>query len=261
MLEQGGQSGREIRGVCAMSMRRPVHCRPAAYEFLAAHMPVIESTDGLLGCAVAISMHQLERVDFPQLEADIEGLARLVRDRVKSRNPNAVVAHLHELLFDEMEFAGNVEDYYNPGNSYLPRIMETHRGIPISLALLYKCVGERAGLRVYGIGSPGHFLAGVDMKEALASDEHPTSARSLMLVDPFLGGVALSFDEAIDRIAQMMGGVQIEEEEAEDMLPVSTHREWIMRMIQNLINVFGSTGRHNDLAAMLEMRSLVELGV
>ena len=31
--------------------------------------------------------------------------------------------------------------------------------------------------------------------------------------------------------------------------PVATHRDWIMRVIQNLINVFGSTSRHNDLAA------------
>jgi len=245
-----------------MTMRRPVHCRPRAYEFLAAHMPVIETTEGLLGCATAVSMHQIDRVDFSQIEADIEGIARLVRDRVHSRHPEAIVAHLHQVFFDEQGFAGNVEDYYSPTNSYLPRILETHRGLPISLSLLYKCVAERAGLRVYGIGSPGHFLAGVDMREKPAGpDEAPPDTRSLMLVDPFLGGVALSFEEAIDRIAQIMGGAKIEDEEAVDLLPVSSHREWIMRIIQNLINVFGSTGRHTDLAAMLEMRSLVELGV
>lgn len=242
-----------------MTMRRPIHCRPRAYEFLAAHLPVIETTEGLLGCATAISMHQIDRVDFPQIEADIEGIARLVRDRVKSKNPEAIVAHLHQVFFEEQGFAGNIEDYYSPANSYLPRILETHRGLPISLCLLYKCVAERAGLRVYGIGSPGHFLAGVDLRES--PGDELDSVHSLMLVDPFLSGVALSFEEAAERIAQMMGGESVSEEEAEALLPIATHRDWIMRLIQNLINIFGSAGRHTDLAAMLEMRSLVELGV
>ena len=64
---------------------------------------------------------------------------------------HAVLAHLHEVLFDEEGFAGNVDDYYNVANSYLPVVLETRRGIPISLTLLYKLVAERLGLPVQGV--------------------------------------------------------------------------------------------------------------
>jgi len=62
-------------------------------------------------------------------------------------------------LGNEMQLRGNSEDYYNPENSLLPRVIETRRGIPITLALVYILVGQRAGLAIEGVNFPGHFLA------------------------------------------------------------------------------------------------------
>ena len=49
----------------------------------------------------------------------------------------------------------------DPANSYLPAVLRTKRGLPITLVLIYKCVAEGVGLVVRGINSPGHFLAAV----------------------------------------------------------------------------------------------------
>ena len=118
----------------------------------------------------------------------ITDLAETVRRRVHSTNVDAKLAHLHDVLFDVVGFSGNVEDYYNPANSYLPEVLRTHRGLPITLVLIYKCVAEQVGLVVRGINSPGHFLAAV---KSAATDREPTKRSDWMYVDPFYGGELL----------------------------------------------------------------------
>jgi regulator of sirC expression with transglutaminase-like and TPR domain len=62
------------------------------------------------------------------------------------------------LLFEELGFAGNTEDYSDPRNSYLDQVLDRRVGIPISLAVLMIEVGRRAGVAITGVGMPGHFL-------------------------------------------------------------------------------------------------------
>ena len=66
------------------------------------------------------------------------------------------------VLFEEEGFAGNLERYYNALNSYLPVVLNARRGLPIVLGLIYKAVGESAGLLVEGINAPGHFLVRIE---------------------------------------------------------------------------------------------------
>ena len=65
---------------------------------------------------------------------------------------------MNTVLFDELGFHGNHDDYYDPANSYLHQVLQRKRGIPISLSVLYMCVGARLGLKMVGVNAPGHFL-------------------------------------------------------------------------------------------------------
>ena len=67
------------------------------------------------------------------------------------------LAHLARVL-NESGFAGNREEYDTPDNSYMHRVVETRRGIPISLCCVAILVGRRLDLPVHGIAAPGHFL-------------------------------------------------------------------------------------------------------
>ena len=58
------------------------------------------------------------------------------------------------------QFGGDGAVYSSPLNSYLPAVLETRRGIPITLALIYKAVAERVGLEVDGINLPGPMVTG-----------------------------------------------------------------------------------------------------
>ncbi len=87
------------------------------------------------------------------------GPARPLDYRAPDDTAEDRVRLLAHLLGGKLGFRGNSEDYYNPDNTLLPRVMETRLGIPITLTLLYMLVGHRCGARVEGINFPGHFLA------------------------------------------------------------------------------------------------------
>lgn len=251
----------------------PRHCRPEAFDTLARQLDAIDTTRGLVRCAVAVSMHQLPDADPAGVEGQIDALAGTIGDRVQNAQPRALLAHAHAVLFDEARFAGNTEDYHHPDNSYLPRLLDTRQGLPLTLVLLYKAVLESLGLRVLGINAPGHFLAGVietaqdeaavarpaggknDSGGKYAGDGDASGGGGLLLIDPFHGGVLLTREEAFARIESIAGGSVMRHD---SLLRPATHTQWLIRLIQNLVTAFDKRGRRDDMAAMLEMRTLVE---
>ena len=225
-----------------MSPTLPMCCSPRSFKLLLRQVEVINSPDALLHGAVAIAMHQMEDVDVADVDATVQRYADVVRSRVRGRQQQAIFAHLHEFLFDEQGFGGNTDDYYNPSNSYLPAVIQTKRGLPITLSLLYKAVSERLGLRTWGVGLPGHFLVGAEM------DGAP------ILIDPFAKGRIVSRDEAHARLQEMFGE---EVEWSDELLRPASNRHWLTRILQNLLNVFGSSNHFADVAAVLEMEMLL----
>src|SRR4051812_35799301 len=180
----------------------PAYCRPAAYDAFAIEIQRLDTTTGLFRAAFAIARHEHPGADVAQAEATIAELADTVGRRVHSPNVDARLAHLHDVLFDVVGFVGNGDDYYNPANSYLPEVLRTHRGLPITLVLIYKCVAEHIGLDVRGINSPGHFLAAVKS----GNPQGTTAVQSAwMYVDPFYGGQVLYHDDVCRRIAETTG--------------------------------------------------------
>jgi regulator of sirC expression with transglutaminase-like and TPR domain len=229
----------------------PAYCHPAAFAAFQRELPHVDTTAGLFRAAFAIAMHELPEADVTKAEACVAELSDTVRRRVHSANIEAKLAHLHDVLFDIVGFSGNVEDYYNPANSYLPEVLRTHRGLPITLALIYKCVAEQVGLVVQGINSPGHFLAAVENKGPSGDSEQRTNR---MYVDPFYGGELLNQDDVCRRIISTTG---LSPTSSSQWLAPATHREWLSRMLNNLQAIFAHAGRERDLYAMQEMQELL----
>ncbi len=234
-------------------MPTPAYCRPAAYAAFARELPHVETTRGLFRAAFAIALHDRPQANLARAEATVESLADTVRRRVRSPNPQAKLAHLHDVLFDVVGLRGNVENYYDPANSYLPDVLRTRRGLPITLTLIYKCVAEGVGLVVHGINAPGHFLAAVECDDANGSSQTSDAvARNdrCMYVDPFYGGGLLDEKEVYARIAEATGRDIVR---SRDLLARATGRQWLERMLLNLQAAFATSGRERDLLAMQEL--------
>jgi regulator of sirC expression with transglutaminase-like and TPR domain len=216
----------------------PVYCRPEAYHYFLQQLPHLNRIEGLVRAAIAVSMHALDDVDPERVEQRLRALSRRVAKRSPSCTIPALQANLHAVLFEEECFCGNLERYYNALNSYLPVVLDTHRGIPIILCLIYKVVGHWAGLSVEGVNAPGHFLVRVQCQN------------SWMIVDPFFVGQMLTREEAFSRLDRVAGKTLPRHNE---ILATATHHQWLERIIGNLRQLFDAEERHDDLAAMIEL--------
>lgn len=125
-------------------------------------------------------------------------------------------------LFDEIGLRGNRDDYYDPDNSYLNRVLERRLGIPITLAVAYIEVGRRLGVPLQGIGMPGHFLV---RHQAVAD----------LFIDPFHGGILLSPAECHQRLQEVTGYAGPWQA---DFLAPAGERDVLARMLRNLKGVW-----------------------
>lgn len=221
---------------------QPMVCRPEAFRSFALHLETLQQTESLWRAAAAVSMHALDHVSLDSLDDQFSDLAERVRSGSRSGSSTARLAHLHEVLFHQDGFSGNTHNYYSSLNSYLPAVLESREGIPILLALIYKVVGERVGLRIEGLNTPGHFLVRV------------FSENRWLIIDPFFRGQALSRPEALDRIRELSGRSFTGSEES---LSPANHHQWLTRILSNLENVFAAEGRQRDLTAMSELKRLL----
>jgi regulator of sirC expression with transglutaminase-like and TPR domain len=220
----------------------PLCCDQAAFLAMRHARERLDTLDGLIDGAMAIARHDDPDVDCGAARQALYAIADDIRGSVRGSQPQALVAHLHDRLFVEHGFIGNTINYHDPANSYLPSVVEHTRGLPITLSLVYKIVGERAGLNVRGIGLPGHFCAGVELDG------------SIMIVDPFYAGRVLNVEEAQDRIRDTYGP---NVEWSDELLEPVTYRHWLTRIMQNLLHTFGAQDRMRDVAAMLELELLL----
>ncbi len=175
-------------------------------------------------------------VDFATVESDLNDLANELRKRIAAvEDPYDIVQHVNDFFLTEMGFAGNSKDYYNPDNSTLHRVLETRRGIPISLGIVYLLVGRRLNLPVYGVGAPAHFL----VKFVLEGKD--------FYVDVFNGGRIMSRKDAEDSINNM--GFSFESR----FLKTSADLEMLARSCRNMARAFSAIDDQPKANVLMEL--------
>jgi regulator of sirC expression with transglutaminase-like and TPR domain len=106
----------------------------------------------------------LVRTRYPEASPEayralLDSYAAELRPRTHpASHAEANLLAINQHLFQRLGFHGNEENYYDPENSYLNRVLDQRRGNPISLCTLYMLVAQRLAVPVAGIGLPGHFL-------------------------------------------------------------------------------------------------------
>jgi regulator of sirC expression with transglutaminase-like and TPR domain len=152
------------------------------------------------------------------------------------------VSDIHEVrkrLFDELGLRGDGEGYYDPDNSFLHRVLERRRGIPISLSVLTMEVAKRAGEPCDGVGMPGHFLV--------------RTRRDGLLLDPFDGGRVLDVAGA-ETLFRSTTGAGPEIPFGPHLLPVLGPLDILVRLLANLRSLYRASGAAADLEWVLRMR-------
>ena len=152
---------------------------------------------------------------------DISDAFNQLAEEFLGTHPNpADPATLTRFIHEVAGFRGNTDDYYDPANSYIDRVLSSKRGIPISLALVHLCLAERIGLEAWGINFPGHVLVGYQGLDQA-------------YVDPFSGRY-LSLSDCKTLFKQNLGPRQAF---SDHYLSAASPRAFLLRLVENLKQV------------------------
>jgi len=117
--------------------------------------------------------------DFLHIIDSLGQELQLMTGKVMPLRPTQIIETVNNYLFKEKEFKPNLQDYYNPQNSYLNVVLEERSGIPITLSIIYIRVGHFLNFKLYPVNFPGHFLVKHVLEEGETSE---------IIIDPFNGG-------------------------------------------------------------------------
>jgi regulator of sirC expression with transglutaminase-like and TPR domain len=188
--------------------------------------------------------------DYPDLDVSryrrqLDEIAVVAKQAV-DRKPQPAVDRaqaISDVLFSQMRFRGNVEDYYDPRNSFLGQVLERRLGIPISLSVLFLEVARRVGVIAQGVNFPGHFLVRV-------ADE-----RSWRFLDPFGGGRLLNQGDLEGLLRQSAGpGAALEP----TLLAAASKRQIMSRILINLAGIYGRLGDLPRSLLVLERLAILD---
>lgn len=205
-------------------------------EKFAEEMTHIDREIDLAKAALYLAQEETPSLDVDFYLAQLDQWAQRVEALLPTeRYPLRVIQGINQVLYDELGFRGNEEDYYDPRNSFLNEVMERRTGIPISLALVYLEVARRLDFPMVGVGMPGHFLIRPDFDEAG------------IFVDAFHQGEVLFPQDCEARLQQIFA--QSLELEPRFLEPVSK-RQFLARMLTNLKLIYI---KNQDLEKALEI--------
>ena len=189
--------------------------------------------------ALLLSRFAYPDIRFETYSTWIDHVAMQVQDALPPEADTvAIFQRLNSHLFQALGFCGNEAHFFDPDNSYLSRVIDTRRGVPVSLSALYLLLAKRLNLPAYGVAAPGHFLVG------LRAGSHSC------YLDPYHRGRLLDLNEV--RRMLLRSGYEFR---PEYVVPCSP-RDILATMLRNLIAIYDKSG-HTAQAEMLS--SLVEI--
>ena len=217
-----------------------VHVQQVAKE-LSEQFEGSEPVDLLQG-ALLIAKLEDKEIDIPAYVSAVDRMAEQIRSRLpENADDTKRQQALSKFLFAESGYHGSRFEYYHRANSFMNRVIDDREGLPITLSVLYMELGERLGLKIVGVGLPGHFVVRLE----------PTEGEE-QLIDPFHGGKLLSRADAV-QIVRDYANRDLNERDLQPSPP----RDTLTRMLNNLLN---QAQREQDREGMLRfLEGLVAL--
>lgn len=181
----------------------------------------------LFEAALSIAQGASPQLDLMAVQLEIDGFAERLHKRLPADAADLQKLRLlNHFFYGELGFGANLNNFYDPDNSYLDRVIATRRGIPISLAVIFMELAQQVGLEFSGVSFPGHFLLKL-----------PLSSGAIVL-DP-LSGASLSQIELEERLAPYLQQLpELTELPVTEFLHTAAARDILVRMLHNLKAIF-----------------------
>jgi regulator of sirC expression with transglutaminase-like and TPR domain len=209
------------------------------------HHWVQEGGISLLDGALIIASYQ-----YPDLDEDVirQQIARIRADIWIELNENLTalekVRIFNHILYDIHGFSGNTRNYQSPENSYINSVLETKKGNPLSLGLIYCVLAKDLGIPIQGVNMPEHFiLAYIDENGILSNGENV-----IFYINAFNHGSIFNRPEVF-RFLEKLG----KDPENEDLEPCS-NITFINRLTNNLLHSYSKAGLNDKVDEIRELQ-------
>jgi len=152
----------------------------------------------------------IARYQYPDLDeaAILKQIERIKHDAWLELNPNLTalekVRVLNHIIFEVHGFSGNTTNFHAPQNSYINNVLESKRGNPLSLSILYSIIAQSLDIPVYGVNLPEHFiLAYATEKTDLPVPISSKDEKVMFYINPFSKGTVFGKHEVDSFLRQL----------------------------------------------------------
>jgi regulator of sirC expression with transglutaminase-like and TPR domain len=200
----------------------------------------------LLRGAFLIARYQYPDLEMKEIEISLD---RIIKDVWLELNNNLTalekVRILNHIIYDVHGFSKNTKNFYSPQNSFINQVLETGKGNPISLSVVYSVVAQRLNLPIYGVNLPKNFILAYKDELVAGSGFDEVAEDILFYINPYNRGTVLGKRE----IEYFLKQQKIEPQDSH-FRPCS-NLEIIIRMLHNLINAYHKSG-YREKASLYE---------
>lgn len=190
-----------------------------------------------------IATYQYPDLELEKLKQDLEQLYYEAWLEFKpDLYPFDQVKVLNSVLFNKLKFSANTKNFHSPGNSMINVVLETRRGNPISLCVIYMLVAQKLKLPVYGVNLPNLFV--------LIYQEGKNS----FYINAFNKGLIFSRQDIENYIHELRLTPQ------PSFFEPCSNLEIIRRVFRNLIMSFDKMGEHEKAEEVKELLLIIADG-
>jgi regulator of sirC expression with transglutaminase-like and TPR domain len=209
----------------------------------------------LLKGALLIAKYQYPDLNTDKIKRHIQQIRQDVwlelNDKLTALEQVKILNHI---LFEIQNFSGNTQNYHAPQNSYINNVLESKKGNPLSLSLIYLIVAQDLSIPIFGVNLPEHFvLCYKDVHQLLSAktkqEEEMITKGILFYINPFSRGAVFGKGQLDVYLKKMNLDIK-----PSHYQPCS-NLEMIKRLLRNLVFSYkklGYTEKQNELQKLLD---------
>lgn len=208
----------------------------------------------LLEGALIINEYQYPNLDENVLREKIQKIRKDIWLELNDyQTAYEKVRVFNKIFYGRYEFAGNSKDYHSPLNSFISTVLETKKGNPLTLSLLYSVIAQSLDMPIYGVNLPNHFiLVHLDENGTKASFNEGNEHGALFYINAFSrGGI---FDD--NEIKAYLNGIN--KPSTREYFEPCSNSAILVRMLTNLINSFQQIGNKEKVDELIQLRALFD---
>ena len=208
----------------------------------------------LLAGAIIISKYQYPNIEEQDIHTKIQAIRKDIWLEINDQQTAyEKVRVFNKVFYGKHRFTGNSKDYHSPENSYLYKVLDMHKGNPLSLSVLYSIIAQSLDMPIFGINLPNHFiLSYLDENNTNSQIDPDSKDNNLFYINAFSRGGIFNSNEIDDFLKGLNKPL------LRSYYEPCSNSSIIVRMLTNLITSFQQTGSSKKVNELIELRDLFD---